>query len=67
MTCICNEARCPHFQNEPLERVMSEFAKLHKLRLDRLQFCFDGDVIWCQDTAANLELEDGYCIDVIRK
>ena len=51
-------------QNEPLRRIMNQYALRINKTLSQLQFCFDDDVIAEQDAVDSLDLEDGFCIDV---
>lgn len=50
--------------HETMERVMRVYAGRMGLVYGRLGFSFDGEEIGAEDTAQDLELEDGYCIDV---
>ena len=52
------------FQHETMERVMQKFSSEVKVPLSNLTFNFDGEEVRCSDLASELELEDGYTIDV---
>ena len=54
-------------QYEPLRETLQAYADAIGYTLKTLSFQFDGDVIDASSTPKELELETGFCIDVMRK
>ena len=52
------------FQDEALLSTMLRYAAKFNVDYGQLQFSFDGDNIEPSDTPEELDLEDGFCIDV---
>ncbi|XP_076823904.1 NFATC2-interacting protein-like [Clavelina lepadiformis] len=51
---------------EPFDIAMTKYATAINHELTKLRFFFDGERIDGSRTSEDLELEDGYCIDVMR-
>ena len=50
-------------QTDPLQKAMTAFAAALDLSLSQLRFSFDGDPIGPNQTAADLDMDDGDVID----
>ena len=51
-------------QNDKLQVVFDEYAKVRNLDVTKLKFFFDGELLDANESANDCEIEDGYCIDV---
>ena len=60
----CRLSHVPGSFNHVVETLMREFATIKGVSYDNLVFHFDGETICPTDTPTDLDLEDGYCIDV---
>lgn len=49
---------------EPMKVLMHKYAEEKQLKVDKLQFWFDGDVLNPLSTPYSMDMEGGECIDV---
>ena len=49
----------------PLSNLMTQYCSMRNITLGSVAFQFDGDAISPKDTAASLDLDNDFCIDVI--
>lgn len=52
-------------KTDPLKKAMTAFASELKTTISNLKFSFDGDIVDPSQTAEELDMENGDCIDVV--
>ena len=53
------------FQNQSLDEIVRKYSIQTNIDPSHLRLQFDGDILSLDDTPDELELEDGYCLDII--
>ena len=51
-------------QNEPLGKIMQQYADFRQLPLCKLKFSFDGDAMTSEQSPDDLDMDDENVVDV---
>ncbi|XP_071157134.1 NFATC2-interacting protein-like [Mytilus edulis] len=52
-------------KNQPLDAILRKYSIKTNTDISKLKFQFDGEDLSVDDTPNDLDLEDGYCLDII--